>query len=908
MRRRFGRRRRSEEGRPQPIDAARLMERMQEHGVGGARTLAPSVVEGIPDHFAVVARGENESGQPLVVAVAPRHGGDALLAALVAASGTEGEVLALAPRWTRSARRRLGLAGTLPFTLRALAAPWLDGADEAVEPELPEEVPGVSAEALAAHFGRESERALFERAARSLAGLAAKHDGAVRVAGRSLELVILARRVAALRADEAGVVLDSIQPQRSSERLDAASLAGALDRLEGNLRKRIGDRRVLDSEDGQRGALVPVLAEVLGLRAVQRWPLGGTDADVIDLVGVAADGRAVVAASRERLGLAGLGPILDAWLTLAPALPSLLADAGPPRKLDAPRLVLAVRESEPAVWTALEALAIEWSRVDVGGSARAPEVAGVTAREVVAPLAQAAPARSPESEPRPEPRRPRGRERGRGRRRGAPEGSGPEERTEAAPAPRYEELSFFDLEEGSGSGSETGGRDGRRRRRGRRRGRGRRGPGEEGAEVGGSAVPSGDVPETRSRGRWEERQQEPRAEADADEELDLDEGLSPLDSDVPELEAVAVAAYEEESPGEEVDPEVEAMHLERERRRLARLAKAGPPIEHEEPPPPRPRRAALVAHADRDSLAAAVVLARDLRSVEGIWVYPQSELMTFFRSVATDLREDVGIFVVGFAASPARDTIQAATLYRDRIYWYDHHAWPPEDLEAMRQAIGEHAVEVATGAHSSLPLVLPSCTRRSRFSDKLVDLVTARFTQHDFERWGRRWWWRFGELAGQSGDRRSDLGPILAGRPSELAREAARAAPPPPPAEAEYATHRDFRMVHFGGYSMVLLSVPSELDVYLTGRIVRERYGATLSLAWSEGSETVILGGDDASGRHSLDLASMTEHLADKHEWIDRLPEADHVARVRVHDLALHPERIDAVAGEIARGRSIFEG
>ena len=40
--------------------------------------------------------------------------------------------------------------------------------------------------------------------------------------------------------------------------------------------------------------------------------------------------------------------------------------------------------------------------------------------------------------------------------------------------------------------------------------------------------------------------------------------------------------------------------------------------------------------------------------------------MTFFRSIATDLRDDTPIFVVGFIPSPARDVIQAASLYRGR--------------------------------------------------------------------------------------------------------------------------------------------------------------------------------------------------------------------------------------------------
>ena len=49
-------------------------------------------------------------------------------------------------------------------------------------------------------------------------------------------------------------------------------------------------------------------------------------------------------------------------------------------------------------------------------------------------------------------------------------------------------------------------------------------------------------------------------------------------------------------------------------------------------------------------------------------------------------------------------------------------------------AIGASMLHVAPGCGSVLPLVVARSTRRSRFTDKLVDLATGRFSQHDFER------------------------------------------------------------------------------------------------------------------------------------------------------------------------------
>jgi hypothetical protein len=204
--------------------------------------------------------------------------------------------------------------------------------------------------------------------------------------------------------------------------------------------------------------------------------------------------------------------------------------------------------------------------------------------------------------------------------------------------------------------------------------------------------------------------------------------------------------------------------------------------------------------------------------------------------------------------------------------------------------------------------VIADRTRRSRFSDKLAELATGRFTQHDYERWGRLWWHRLGELVKRPGERRSDIEPLLAGRPSDLAKESSRVQPPPPPPEVEYVSMRDFRLVHFGGYVMVVLEVPESLDLHLVARVARERYDAQMSLAHPVGSELLVLGGDESRARRGLDLGGMADHLATKHEWIRSLRDDDHVARVRVLDLQSYPERLDEVIGEIAMGRSIVEG
>jgi hypothetical protein len=927
------------EPRGATIDAARWFERIVAAGVLPVSALE-RVAPDVPDTFAVLGMGATESGGALLVGFSPTSGGDAALATLahaqrlLAEQSFTGEAVALAPDWSIGSRRRLELLRAPALRFRAMAVSALAEDGGAVESEPPEAPVVVSPRQLAAQLPRAEERDLFLRGLEAFAGLAAKHGGSVRGARGGAELVLLARRVAVLQPRERNVVLEMLEPERSSTTLVSDGLATAIDRLEGLLRKRLNDGRVRDGEEGLRAQLVPQLVNLARLRDAALWPLGGSDPEVIDLAALGEDGRPVVAALRERLTLPALAAILDAALALRPALPALFAAAAPPVRVGTPRLLLAAREFDGLVLRALPVLGIEASAFDVRGARGGLELAAREALVASAPVLEARVER-PAPEPRPERREPPPRFQ-------RPE---PEPRpfvtpdaaeppaTEAAAAPmamRFEAVSLFDLadEEASAAprraeGEEPGGRP--RRRRGRRR-RGRGGMGGGGGDREGRAErpPAAAAATSEPDLATEAEPSEPwgAAAADTDAErgeeaglLDVDEAedlaatLHPLGEEVPEVEEETAPSYddEEEFAGEPVSDE-ERERRERELRRRARIAKAAPEVEPEVAPQLPRRRAAFVAHADRESVTAAIVLARDLRMVEGFWVYPQSELMTFFRGVATDLRSETPIYLIGFTASPARDLIQAAALYSGRIAWFDHHDWPPEDVENLRLAIGKENVHVQPGAGSSLPLVLGTRTRRSRFSDKLVELATARFSLHDYERWGRLWWQRLGDIASAQGDKRAAIEPLLIGRPSDLAHDAGRAPTPPPPPEVDFVAGRDFRIVHFGGYSLVVIGVPRALDLHLTARIARERYGAQLSVAFTEGDELVVITGDEVQTRRGFDLGRLVNHVASQHTWITALSDADHLARMRVHGLAAHPERLDEVIAEIAMGRAIFEG
>jgi hypothetical protein len=929
--------------------------RIGESGLAGAASFAPISLEGVSSQSVVL--GASEAGDVLL-GFSPRDAGDALFGALALAqsraaeSGFSGTAVALAPAWSDAARRRLALVRPLPYRLRAVAASQLAPDPGAVEAASLEREPGVSPEQIAASLERSEDRALFARAVSALQGLAAKHGGSVRGVGRRAELVLFARRTACVEAGEAGLRLLVDAPDRASLELGSDQLATAMDRLEGSLRKLLADRRIRESEEGRRTSLLRILERAAGLRRAVLWPYLGVEPARLDWAGVGAAGEALVVAARDRVGLSALGELVDAALDAAPRIAGWLPEGPVPLRGGPPRLVLAASEFDPLALHVLAALTLPVDGYDV--TSRRGELS-LERREAPLPppvRAAAAPAARPEPPrvPQPEPARAR-----------PPEERQPEpprfERFEAfdafeafeapgeaeprVPAPResapareaspaggeggagrFEEVSLFDLEEEAPSP----GPPGRRRRRGGRR-RGRRGrgggggappypgessPGREGAPQPARAERAEEPGEGFARREERAFSAVPSREPEEEEIVDEDEAIAQLAEGAPDLEEpaeVVEPGYEDEEEGEEPDEGDERERRERELRRRARLAKTVERVEHPAPAHPPRRRAAFVVHADRASVLTAVLLARDVRLVEGFWVYPQEDLMTFFRSIATDLREETPIFLVGFAASPpARDTLQAAALYRGRLHWFDHHPWPPEDLVALREALGSEFVHVEPGAESSLAAVITERTRRSRFSDKLVDLITGRFSQHDYERWGRHWWHRAGEIATRRGERRGDIEPLLAGRPSELSRHAASLPPPPLPPEVSFVSERDFRLVHFGGYTLVVVEVPPSLDLHLAARIARERYDAQLSLACRPGGELLVLGGDESRAKRGLDLGGMAAHLASKHDWIRSLPDEDHVARMLVRGLPDAPGRLEEVIAEIAMGRSIVEG
>ena len=69
-----------------------------------------------------------------------------------------------------------------------------------------------------------------------------------------------------------------------------------------------------------------------------------------------------------------------------------------------------------------------------------------------------------------------------------------------------------------------------------------------------------------------------------------------------------------------------------------------------------------------------------------------------------------------------------------------------------------------------------------------------------------------------------------------------------------------------------------------------------------------MLGTDDATTRRALDLGAMVQHLGEKFEWAEALPDDDHVARVRARGLEERPERLEELIAEIGMSRALLDG
>ena len=392
----------------------------------------------------------------------------------------------------------------------------------------------------------------------------------------------------------------------------------------------------------------------------------------------------------------------------------------------------------------------------------------------------------------------------------------------------------------------------------------------------------------------------PVAEAGAQAELGAEPEAGAETTPAPDLEPAEQARLDPAAVSPDpLDAEVEATLAEVPAEEPEALEE---PLEAAPERPVRRARAAIVVRNDPDAVLAALVLARERRSIEAFWVCAQEALLDFLKGRATDVGENADLLVVGFTAEPvARETIEAAEVFRNRLQWFDHHVWPIEDLERLRDAVGRDSIFIVDNGAGPLAAVSQVTERRNRFTTKLLDLSARRLPEKDMERWGFRVAGLIKRLAETSADGRPDIGPVLSGKPTELPE-----APSVYEAEARWLEENDPRVVHFGEYQMVVAVVPDKLDAGEVARRLRLRTDSRLSLSVSDGGSVAMLG--CAEEKRHFNVMSVLERVASRISWAHAKDGADRSGRIALDELPLHPERFEILIGEIVRNKSLLRG
>ena len=691
------------------------------------------------------------------------------------------------------------------------------------------------------------------RVARVIEGaVAVTSSGGVRATSDGHAIYLRGERVGVIVREGEGAAVTMLTPDRHRIHVTEGNFARWGPDLHEMIVQLAQDPRLLESDAAGHSRAFEREAERVGARITTRWiPWNDEGSDPLDWAGVDASGHALLGASGTSLGLADV-PRLRAGLHLLEAERELWV----PGSNGPPRLATAYDQVDSEARTLLGSALVE----------RAPGPMDEEADEIQAPR------------PR------RGRRRSRRRRRGRAE-EGDREETSRADAEvegaadespsvsdDVESGSGFDVREEPEAAFEEAEAPREEPRRSRsRRSRGRRGRPERGAAT-------------------TEQAAEPAAARDAVEPPE--EESEPLEAEAERPVEVALEAPETDEQPEGVDLEIEAA-----------LAEAEEPAAAEDEPVLRRRsRAAIIVRDEPDSVFAALVLARERRSVVSFRVCPQDGLMDFFRGPATDIPENTDVLLVGFTCHPhPTDTLNTAELFRGRLRWFDHHEWAVEDMERLRRAIGEEATLIVEGAASPLAAILRTAERRSRFTDKLVELSARRLAEGDMEKWGYRVMGLVDKMATKPGEYRNEISPLLSGKPGDLPssdsvyRE-----------EAEWVKENDPRIVHFGEYQLAVVRVPNGLDAGEVGRRVRMSTGARLSLSSREGEDLLLIGCNEE--KRPINVLGLADHVGARVSWAETKPGGDRVGRIRVAELDSHPDRIETLIGEIVRNRSILYG
>ncbi len=327
--------------------------------------------------------------------------------------------------------------------------------------------------------------------------------------------------------------------------------------------------------------------------------------------------------------------------------------------------------------------------------------------------------------------------------------------------------------------------------------------------------------------------------------------------------------------------------------------------------------AVIVSHYDRDGIIASLVLARAVPNVVAQRFMSSEDFITLFYTpeIQAGLPEVYDLYVTdlrirasGRLAPEVRDAfLDRIRKHKGNIYWLDHVYWQDVDRREMEASIGKANLVITPRERTAALVVKRALKIQDEFSDKLIDLLHGELEESEYNAWGKGWLSIIDYL-------RVDLDPIepalralREGRPEDMDRDLLEEGMRREAEAESYVASRDFRVVIFGSYKLVIVDLADKKGFNYTSvtQKVRERYRAQLSITAFGDADTIIIA-NSFSDRKGMNMNVLKEHLTKRFEWLRPVQGHENVITLKVEDLPSRRERLDVIINEIVRNRSAF--
>ncbi len=354
----------------------------------------------------------------------------------------------------------------------------------------------------------------------------------------------------------------------------------------------------------------------------------------------------------------------------------------------------------------------------------------------------------------------------------------------------------------------------------------------------------------------------------------------------------------------------------------ARQTQAEPAMARERTPRPVLRLeaknpAVIVSHYDRDGIISNIVLARTLPNVASQRFMNSEDLLTLFFTpeMQANLPEVYDLYITDLRFRPSarvapdvRDAfVDHLRSHAGAVYWFDHVYWQDVDRRDMEGAIGKTHLVIAPKERTAAEVVRNALKLRDPFSERLIEMLYGKLPPGENATWGKNWLSVIDYLRNSLDRIEAAVKPLVEGRPEEVNVALLEEGNLKEQEAEAYVTSRDFRVVIFGSYKMVVVDLPDK-DTFNYTRVtqkVRERYRAQLSITAFGDAETILIANSFAS-RQGMNMSLIKEHLTKRFDWLKPVQGHENVITLRVVDLPGKRERLDMVINEIVRNRSLF--